>query len=83
MPEFPLWRVAGAAALGGLDIPHGQQQFQKVLLAPHQNGTKQGRRCSHAIEPWKTSGPLSRGHSQKDLPCQYSVGHSGHMAEPT
>jgi len=35
MPAFPLWRVAGAAALGGLGIPHGQQHFQIILLAPH------------------------------------------------
>jgi len=33
MPAFPLGRAAGAAALVGLGIPHGQQQFQIVLLA--------------------------------------------------
>jgi len=32
----------------GTGIPRDQQQFQIVLLAPHQDGTKQGRRCSHA-----------------------------------
>ena len=48
MPAFPLGRVAGPAALGGLEIPHGEQQFQVILLAPHQDGTKQGRRCSHS-----------------------------------
>jgi len=42
MPAFPLVRVAGAAALGGLEIPHGQQKFHIVLVAPHQDGTKQG-----------------------------------------
>jgi len=47
MPAFPLVRVAAAAALGGLGIPHGQQQFQIVLPAPHQDETKQGRRCSY------------------------------------
>jgi len=31
----------------GLVIPHGQQQLQIILLAQHQEGTKQGRRCSH------------------------------------
>jgi len=36
----------GSAALGELGIPHGQQQSQIVLLASHQDGTKQGRRCS-------------------------------------
>jgi len=45
---FPLGRVAAVAALEGLGIPHGQQQFQIVLLAPHQDETKQGRRRSHS-----------------------------------
>jgi len=48
MPAFPLGRVAGATTLRGRGIPHGQQQFQTVLMAPHQDGTKQGRRCSHS-----------------------------------
>jgi len=47
VPAFPLGRVAGAATLGGFEKPHDQQQFQTVLLAPHQDGTKQGQRCSH------------------------------------
>jgi len=47
MLAFPLGRVAVTAALEGLGIPHGQQQFQMVLLAPHQDETKQGRRCIH------------------------------------
>jgi len=47
VPALPSGRVAGAAALGGLEIPHDQQQFQIVLLAPHQDGTKKGQRCSH------------------------------------
>jgi len=46
VPAFPLRRIAGAAALGGLEILHDQQQSEIVLLAPNQNGTKQGRRCS-------------------------------------
>jgi len=29
-----------------IEIHYGQQQFQIVLLAPHQDGTKQGRRSS-------------------------------------
>jgi len=45
MPAFPLGRVAGATAPEGLGIPRDQQQFQIVLLAPHHDGTKQGRRC--------------------------------------
>jgi len=48
MPDFPLRRVAGETSTGELGIPHGQQQFQIVLLAPHQDGTKQGRRCSYS-----------------------------------
>jgi len=41
--SFRLGRVAGATALGGLGILHSQQQFHIVLLATHQDGTKQGR----------------------------------------
>jgi len=40
MTAFPLGRVAGAAALGGLEIPLGQQQFLVILLAPHQDWIK-------------------------------------------
>ena len=38
----------GSSAPGGLEIPHGFQQSLTVLLAPHQDGTKQGQRCSHS-----------------------------------
>jgi len=48
MPDFPLRRVAEATVPGELGIPHGQQQFQIVLLAPHQDRTKQGWRCSNS-----------------------------------
>jgi len=44
--RFPLGRVARAAALGGLALPQGQQSLI-VLLAAHQDGTKQGPKCSH------------------------------------
>jgi len=67
---FPLGSVAGTAALRGLEIPHGQQQFQVILLAPHQDETKQGWRWSHCT--WSLGDPY-----------QSFVGHSGHMAEPT
>ena len=40
---FRFSRVAGAAALEGPEIPHDPQQSQEALLAPHQDGTKQGR----------------------------------------
>jgi len=41
VPAFPFSRFAGAAALGGLEIPHDQQQSQIVLLDPHQDSTEQ------------------------------------------
>ena len=47
-PLFLWGESRGAAALGGPEIPRDQQQSQIVLLAPHQDGTKQGWRCSHA-----------------------------------
>jgi len=45
---FPFSRVAGTAAVGGLEVPHDQQQSHVVVLAPHQDFTKQGQRCSHS-----------------------------------
>ena len=47
-PLFLSGETRGLAALGGPKIPRDQQKSQIVLLAPHQDGTKQGRRCSHA-----------------------------------
>ena len=82
MPAFPIRRVVGAAARRGLGIPHGQQQSQIILLTPHQDGTKQGRRLVTPPGPWTTSGPPFRGFSQQDLPLQSFVGHSRRMAEP-
>ena len=46
---FVMGRMVGAAAPGGLEIPHGFQQSQIVLLAAHQDGTKEGRRCRRFI----------------------------------
>jgi len=48
VPAFPLGRVAGPAAIAGLKIPHSQQQSQIVLLAPHQDETKQGWRYNYS-----------------------------------
>ena len=48
MPAFPLGRVTRATSPGGLKIRHSQQWFQVILLAPHQDGTKQGWGCSHS-----------------------------------
>ena len=47
-PFLPLGRVAGAAALGGLEILHDQQQSEIVQLAQHQHGTKQGQQCNQS-----------------------------------
>ena len=80
---FPLGRVARTTALGGLGISHGQEQFQLVLLAPHQDGTKQGHRCSHSTWSLTTSGLLSCEFSQQDVPHQLFVGHSAHTVELT
>jgi len=66
--------VAQTAALRGPEIPHGQQKSQIVLLAPHQDGTKQDRRCSHSTP--------SRGCTQQDLTRQSHLGHSGHTGKP-
>jgi len=32
------------------EIAHDQEESQTVLLAPHQDGTKKSRRCSHAAQ---------------------------------
>jgi len=83
MLAFPLGRVAGAISIE-LGKPHGQQQFQIDLLAPHQDGTKQGRRCSYSPpRPWTTSGSLSREFSQQGLSHQSFVGRSGYMTQLT
>jgi len=62
-----------AAALRGLGISHGQQQSQIiVLLAPHQDGTKQ---VGDVVTPpgvWTTSGAFPYRVSEQDLPRQYA-----------
>jgi len=40
-PAFPLMRVAGAAALVGLETSHVFQQPLILVLAPHQTRTNQ------------------------------------------
>jgi len=86
MPAFPLERVAGATALGGLGIPHVQQQYQIVLLASHQDGTMTGlckvRSVVTSPRSWTTYGSLYRGFSQQDLSFLSIVEHSRHMAKP-
>jgi len=61
VPAFPLGRFTGPAALGGLVIPQDQQQFLIVLLAPHEDRTKQGQRCCHSTWSFDEFGPLCCG----------------------
>ena len=44
----PFVWVWGVAAPGGTERTHGRQQFPLVLLNQHEDGTKQGRRCTHS-----------------------------------
>jgi len=78
----PPGKIAGAATLEGLEIPHGQQQSQIILKAQHRDGTKRVRRCSHptwALDGvWAVFGWVQpAGH----VPLQYLWEISGHMAE--
>jgi len=74
MPALLLDRVEGAAALGRLETPHGQQQFQIIPLAPHEDGTKEDQRCSQANssldDHWTEQGPgnLLQVHKKKTAP---------------
>jgi len=69
---FLLGRVAGSAALGGLEMPRGFHQPLTALRAPHQDGSKPDRRCNHAT--WSFAD--LRVCSQQGLLCQSSLGHS-------
>jgi len=69
-----LGRVAGAAAQGELEIPHGQQQSQIYRLASHQDGPSTVGDVFIPPGPWC---------SQQDLPRQSFLGRSGHIAEST
>ena len=82
MPDFPLGRVTGATSIGEVKIPLSQQQFQIVLLDPHQDETQE-RLKMLVIPPrsWKTSEPLSCGFNQQGLPPQSFIGHSGCMTK--
>jgi len=75
---FALRCVAGAVALGGLEITHDFQQSLIVLLPPHQNGTKQGRGWNDATCPLPTSWPLPLGCSRHDMTFLW---HSGHVVD--
>jgi len=68
--------LATLASFTLVGIPHGQQQFQILLLAAQQDGTKQGQRCVVIpTRPWTISGPLSCVFSQQNLHYQSFVGH--------
>jgi len=73
MPFFYLERGAGMTALGGLEIPHVQQQFHIILLAPHQDGTKQGHKCSHSTLVFDDFWASFRGFNQRDAEQDFSV----------
>ena len=80
-PAFPLKRVAGVAASGGLEIRHGFQQSLTVL-APHQDGTKQGWRCNYMAWPCRPLGLFPMGVTSRTCLASF-LEQFGHMAEPT
>jgi len=72
--SFPLGRVPGTTALGGIEMPHG---FQLVLMAPTQARTP--NKVGDVITPHgprSTSGPLSRGCSSRAIFAKISINHS-------
>jgi len=77
----------GAEALGGPEIPHGQQQSQIVLLASNQDGPSKVGYVVTPPGPWTNFGPLSRGCSVdcslKALVRHSFLRHFGHLAELT
>jgi len=79
----PCGRVAGTAIIWRFEIPCGQNISQILLQAPCPDGTKQGRRCSQSTRSWTIFGLLSLECSQRNLPRQSFLEHSGHMVEPT
>ena len=83
LPTFPLERVAEAVDQGGLEIPQGQQQSQIVLLAQHQEGTKQGRKCYHSTWSLDVLLAVFPGVQPAGLASPIFSEHSGQMAEPT
>jgi len=71
IPTLPLGKVTGAAALGRLEILKTVQKSQIALLAPHQDRTKQGRRCQSrhlVLQP-----PLGR--FTVGVACRTSLAH--------
>jgi len=65
--HFPLTRFAGAAARARMEIPHGFPQIQTVLLAPHQDGPKQGPKLLFTFNFIDFHSLLSCRHHNKGL----------------
>jgi len=63
-------------------MPHDQQQSQFPWVHTKTGASKVGD-VVRPPGPWTTSGPLSRGCSQQDLPRQSFLRYAVHMAEPT
>jgi len=54
-------KVAAAAALGGLEMPHDQERSQIVLIVPTEVGPDEVGDVVTPPGPWTTSGWLHRG----------------------
>jgi len=52
VPTFPLGRVAGTAALGGLEIPHGQKQSMIFLLLHTKTGPSKVGDTVMPLDAW-------------------------------
>jgi len=82
IPTYPLEGVAGTTSIE-LGIPHGQQPFKYLCWLHTKTGPSKVRDAVTPPRLWTTSGSLSCGFSQQDLPHQSFIGHSGYMAELT
>jgi len=62
---FPLGGIAGTAALGGLEIPHGQQQSMILLLLHTKTGPSKVGDTVMPCGLWSTCVSLCRVCAQK------------------
>ena len=83
LPTFPLRRVAGVAALSGLEIPMTNNYLTYFCWLNTKTGPRKVGDVITLPGPWSTSWPLFRGYSQQDLSRQSFPEHSGQMVEPT
>jgi len=83
LTAFPLRRVTGAAILWEVSkCPHSFQHSLLVLLAPHQDGANQGRRCRYSTRPFVDLWAVFLCvYSQQNFPLWSFLGHFGHVAE--